>query len=415
MSGAVPGPYTIDRNFFFLDQVDHAELCRVLLSHFGQGEYASKHRQILSDHAKSKWLVIDFDQNQRITAIAPAGLTNPELEAIQQDVKRKLIDDQEDAVGQMVFLSSGTIEGRFRYKQEFQIAPAPTDTPRMDHIFGEHPYLLQLRYKRCADQLTNDLRIRKRAFEMIPILNGLARTPFLLPTKYTIFRWGILLDNSDNPDPKRFREGYAIKKLEIDDTTFDDQSPLIELISRDKYYDMRNNVSWPVVLPDNFELLLDKAFSLPREEYQKLSRACLWFAIGQQTWRISESASFLCVVSALESLVGRPEKCAECHQAITEGLGICSSCGQPQYKVMKAFKNFTQQYAPRAASKQLFMKLVYKVRSDLAHGLDDLLQSEVTPWAVFEKPQQAYQELLHQDLFDCASEAIVNWVQFCFP
>jgi hypothetical protein len=232
----------------------------------------------------------------------------------------------------------------------------------------------------------------------------------LLPTKYTTFRWGILADNSSDTNPKWFREDYTIKRLELDDIEFDEQSPLIELISSDQYYGTYNNLNWPVVvLPDNFEAFLEKAFSLAKDEYQKLYRSCMWFAIAQQIWRDSESASFLCVVSALESLVGQPEKCVECQQSITEGLEICPSCAQPRYKVTKKFKEFVQQYAPRAASKEQFMKSVYKVRSDLAHGLGDLLQSEITPWAIFEKPEQVYQESLQRDLFDCASEAIVNW------
>lgn len=410
MSVNRPGLCTLKRDYFFLDQVSHSELCRILSNHFRQGGYANEDRQIWSNPEQSKLLIIDFDKGQRITAISTVGLTSPEIEIIQQDVRRKLIDDQEDSIRQMVCLSLGRIDGGFRYKQEFCIVPAPADIPKMDHIFGEHPYLLQLRYKRSKDQLTSDLRVKKRAFEVIPILNGITRTHFLLPTKYTTFSWGISLNGQHDPAPQRFREDYVIKRLEIDLSEFDNQGLLIELIPRGPYYDIRNNVNWPVVLPENFELLLDTAFSLPQDEYQKLYRACLWFTKGQQIWRISESASFLCVVSALESLVARAEKCTECHQTITEGLSICPSCDQPQYRVTKAFKEFIQQYAPRAASKDQFMKLVYKVRSDLVHGLDDLLQSEVSPWAIFEKPQQAYQERLQRDLFDCASEAIVNWL-----
>lgn len=389
-------PYKLDRHAFFLDQVDTAEFCRVLRNHLPEYCCPTDRQQVLSNRDKSQWLVIDLDREFRIKSVAPAGLTTADLNAIQRDIKEKLIDNQGDAIGQLILLSSAQVEGRFLYKQEFQVAPAPANIPRMEHIFGEHPYLLQLRYKRCLDKLTSDLRIRKRAFEIIPILNGITRSRFFLPTKYTTFHWGRLTSDPVGADPKRFRDGYLMPQLESGTTTFCD-GPLVKQLPMVEYYRIQTNPNYPLVFPDNLGFLLDNVFSLSPKEYQKLHRACMWFAMSRDIWLGSSSATFVSIVSALESLITSTK------------ASTCKSCGQQQYQVSKLFKKFIHDYAPRSASKKSFIKQVYGVRSKLTHGAADLMRSDVAPWEL-DTPERPYQEILQQDLFDCASEAIVNWL-----
>lgn len=400
-------PDPLERNFLFLDEVDHTEICRVVHSHFQRGQYTSPDRQVMSNQENSKFIVINFDKAHRISTIIPVGLTVDELERIRDDVRYKLVDNQQDAIGQTVLLCGGRFEGRFLYKVDFQMAPMPQNAPQMEHAFGEHPYLFQVRYKKGPDQLTNILRIQKRAFEFIPIVNGLSRTRFFLPTKYTVFQWGTLPADPDST-PKRFKVGYGARELE--DTAFDRQSPLIERISKDLYYKRSANPSFPLVLPDNFDLLLEKAFLLPQTDFQRLYRACMWFAMAQEIWRTSASSSFVSIVSALESLVDKPHKCSECGQSITEGLEMCPQCQQPRFKVTQSFKLFLEAHVPSLAERPEIRNIIYKVRSGLAHGLADPLRADVTPWMIFEHPEQSFQEILQRELVDCTSEAIVNWL-----
>jgi len=71
-------PEPLDRNFLFLDQVDHAEICRIVHGHFQRGWYPSRDRQVLSNPDNSKFIVIKFDKAYRISTITPAGLTADE-------------------------------------------------------------------------------------------------------------------------------------------------------------------------------------------------------------------------------------------------------------------------------------------------------------------------------------------------
>lgn len=402
-------PDPLDRNFLYLDKVDHTEICRIVHSHFQRGSYASRSRYVLSNQENSKFIVINFDKARRISTVTAVGLTTDELETIRDDVRQKLVENQQDAVGQTVLLSGGRFEGRFLYKEDFQMAPMPANAPQMEHAFGEHPYLFQVRYKRGPDQLTNILRIRKRAFELIPFLNGLSRTRFWLPTKYAIFQWGTL-PGAPDPRPRWFQVGYVTGGLEMDETSFDRQSPLIERMSKELYYSRSANASFPLVLPDNFEFLLEQAFSLPKVDFQRLYRACVWFAMAQQIWRTSASSSFVSIVSALESLIDKPQKCVECGQSITEGNEMCSRCRQPKYRITQSFKVFLENHVPSLAERPEIKNIIYKVRSELAHGVADPLRADLTPWMLFEDPEQSYQEILQQELMDCTSEAIVNWL-----
>jgi len=402
-------PDSLDRAFLFLDAVDHVEICRIMHGHFQRSWYPSRDRQIMSNPDNSKFIVINFDKSHRISAIIPGGLTDHELEKIRDDIKQKLVDNQYDGVGQTVLFCGGRFEGRFQYKDDFQMAPVPKDAPQLEHAFGAHPYLLQLRYRRTPDQLTNILRIRKRAFELIPIVNGLSRTRFWLPAKYTTFEWGSLPASAD-PTPKWFKVGYDAPHLEIQDTAFDTQSSPIARISNDVYYQGFPNPSFPMVLPDNFEFLLERAFSLPQTEFQKLFRACMWLAMAKEIGLTSASSSFVGVVSALESLIDKPEKCSNCGQSVTETLEKCPQCQQTKFGLTKSFRAFLEAYVPRLSEKAEIRNIIYKIRSGLAHGLTDPLRADLTPWVLFEHPEQAHQELLQRELMDCASEAIVNWL-----
>ena len=402
-------PNPLDRNFLFLDEADHAEICRIIRGHFQICWYARRDRQVMSNTDRSKFIVINFDKAHQISDVTPAGLTPDELGRIRGDVKQKLVDNQHDTIGQTVLFCGGRFEGRFLYKENFQMAPVPMHAAQLEHTFGAHPYLFQLRYRRSRDQLTNILRIRKRAFELIPIVNGLSRTRFWLPAKYTTFQWGSL-PASPNPSPQWFKVGYDAAHLEIQDTAFDTQSPLLHRISKDLYYHGFPNPSFPMVMPDNFESLLEKAFSLPQVEFQKLHRACMWFAMAQEIWHISASSSFVSVVSALESLIEKPEKCFDCGQSLTDGLEVCPQCQQTKFRVTKSFRALLEAHAPSLSEKPEIRNILYGVRSGLAHGVTDPLRADVTPWMLFEHPEQAYQEKLQQELMECTSEAIVNWL-----
>ena len=90
-----------------------------------------------------------------------------------------------------------------------------------------------------------------------------------------------------------------------------------------------------------------------------------------------------------------------------------SRCQQPRFRVTQSFKLFLEAHVPSLAERPEIKNIIYKVRSGLAHGVADPLRADVTPWMLFEDPEQSYQEMLQQELMDCTSEAIVNGATRC--
>lgn len=91
--GITESSQLLDDDFFFLNQVDHAEWYRIVSSHF-QTHRLTNNCLVMLKTDKSKLLMIEFDNPQRISSVTPVGLTVDELETIRRDIKDKLVDNR---------------------------------------------------------------------------------------------------------------------------------------------------------------------------------------------------------------------------------------------------------------------------------------------------------------------------------
>ena len=89
--GITQSTQLLNDDFFFLNQVDHAEWYRIVISHF-QTHRLTKNCLVMFKSDKSKLLMIEFDNPHRISSVTPVGMTVDELETIRRDIKDKLID-----------------------------------------------------------------------------------------------------------------------------------------------------------------------------------------------------------------------------------------------------------------------------------------------------------------------------------
>ena len=138
--------------------------------------------------------------------------------------------------------------------------------------------------------------------------------------------------------------------------------------------------------------------------------ACSWYAQYRHTWEESHSSAFIAMVTALECLAQEKEVCPACKQPLLENEeDICQSCGQPRYRVTKHFQNFLKKYFPFIDQFPKEKKILYQVRSQLAHGMD-LLQADLEPWKyVFDAKIQEQEHLL-RNLYFIVGTAIYNWL-----
>jgi hypothetical protein len=91
--GIIQSTQLLNDDFFFLNQVDHSEWYRIVSSHF-QTHRFTKNSLLMFKPDKSKLLMIEFDNPQRISSVTPVGMTVEELEIIRRDIKDNLVDNQ---------------------------------------------------------------------------------------------------------------------------------------------------------------------------------------------------------------------------------------------------------------------------------------------------------------------------------
>ncbi len=115
--------------------------------------------------------------------------------------------------------------------------------------------------------------------------------------------------------------------------------------------------------------------------------ACNWYAQYRYTAKESRSSAFIALVTALECL-GE----------------------QPRYRVTVHFKEFLKKYFPAIDQFPKEKKIIYQVRSQLAHGAD-LLRADLEPWNFLVDATEEDQGQLQRNLLYIARLAIYNWLQ----
>jgi hypothetical protein len=189
--------------------------------------------------------------------------------------------------------------------------------------------------------------------------------------------------------------------------------PPLETIPPEQYYSHDTYVEKMAFdspkVPDDLERSLEIVFELDTPRRERFLRACRWFSHARQFWTQSQSISFISMVAALECLMDKSTRCAECHQALPEEVDHCDTCGQPKYRVNRSFKDFLDTNVPFIDELPEERNLLYGVRSQLVHGLD-LLYSDLNRFA-FGEPRDLQERHLHSRLHLIVPVAAHTWIQ----
>lgn len=401
-----------ERNFH-LKEVNHQELLQVLLSFFGHAEVKPQGYRYQRD-GTDFFLDIQLDPAGKIVEINPSKeFPSQELTKLGSKIKEVLIDNQSPGISQIVAFSSERVEGYFRYKDLFQIIPVPDTAPKPEVLVADHPFLLQFSYTSCPDIAIDSTRWSKKSTVYIRLLNLFSNVPFTLGSRYIRFSWTLDTKDPNNPTSEWRQEGYVYRGLsgKMDKYTSIEKLQPIKQIPYQKYYSELPAISSrPLKFPDNLENSFDLAFGLNEQDWKRFFMACSWYYQAQAIWRESNSSSFVALVSAIECLIDKPERCLDCGQTITEGIEKCDHCGQPRYRVTKKFREFLEKYVPfleERFSKE--RKLLYEVRSKLSHGLN-LLVRDLEPWYIIMDVRAEEQDTLQRNLYFITRTAIYNWL-----
>lgn len=378
-------------------QVDGAELNYVLLSFFGSGAYPANNVQRFTKHDAPGSLEVEYSKKGNILR-ATTDLPRDEIRALSNQIVTNLIDNQVQKIVGVTCFADEYIRGAFRYKDLFQVLPAGPEFPDAPSAWADHPFILQLRFTSSPHTMINSMRTSPLVTKYVRYLNAICRSGVASGTRNTGFCWCI--DSEANPPKTRWmQQGYwpPSSGLSHEPSEYQPVDSLITIpaIPANEYYERRTyRPDREFCIPDNIESLLSKILNLPAEQRKRFDLACTWLAMARDISPASSSAAYISMVAAIEALLDK--KSETCHE-----------CGQPKFSVTKKLKEFLQRFVPGIEAQEL--NRIYRVRSDLAHGLDlllrDLGQLGMT------SPGAASEMTLQYTTLQVAKIAVLNWLQ----
>ena len=113
-------------------------------------------------------------------------------------------------------------------------------------------------------------------------------------------------------------------------------------------------------IPGDFELLLYKFFALSPEDRDRFLRASYWFQLAADIFSRSKSATFVSLVSAIESFI------------------------PGEYQRTQKFADFVEANLPGTHIPEAERKRFYRLRSNLSHG-GTLLSGDHGSWGFTQK------------------------------
>jgi hypothetical protein len=142
-----------------IGEVDDRELASILMSVLPRGAQFRteevEYRTLADDWALS----LQYREGKIVRAVAGPAMT-PELEdEIRASIDTNLLAGGGSAVCRWTLFSSRPVEGHWRYRDQFQIVPAPPNAPRPEELIADHPFLLDFAFDNSPDS-----RIRQHRY-----------------------------------------------------------------------------------------------------------------------------------------------------------------------------------------------------------------------------------------------------------
>jgi hypothetical protein len=336
----------------------------------GWGGDRSDHRSLLFPGDQKSYAVkLVYDAKHRLKdALAGPALNEDQL----TEIKRRIVTDLRTVealrVGNWVLFAPIPVTGVFRYLDDFQILPVPEKAPRPNYLLADHPFLLQFKYIGSQHPFVDSRRRISRGIELELLLAGLISS-HIHGNRDQSSQWVVPPRPQINIEVGAHREVtsmlcqrcYVYPELKgvLGDFTPIGACSSLRLIPSAEFQN-RLGISGGQVLdlPENFGESISAYHHLTGDQKMRFGNACHWVQHSARTFRDSQSASYIALALAIESLMPVPESgkvCACCRRDIGKGP-------------TQRFKEFVGQFAPEIKLNGAEAKRLYKIRSKLAHG-----------------------------------------------
>ncbi len=260
-----------------------------------------------------------------------------------------------ELVDRTVLLASQPVGGYWRFADMWQILPVPGDAPQAFQWFAPHPFVLEFKYAPSGHSRVNVVRLVRRRRELALLLNVALKQPLLWQQRSTMPAWG----HTPGANPVLSQLGYFLPDFVCTADELTEVQPHTPMTSfDDTFYYGRVGVSALSALdvPRSLAVTTQRFEELEGEQRQKFLNACHWFAQATSNENLCKSRDYICLITAVEALLGEAYVGKECP---TCGL---RKGGGPT----KLFKDFLVKHAPSASKAE--RKDFYRTRSKLSHG-----------------------------------------------
>jgi hypothetical protein len=382
--------------------VDQAELSIVLLEYFTRSTQIEERRVVYMREEGQEALSLCYNRNERLFAIKPgAHLQEGDIQRLRQEIANALITPGPTQYGRAIMFSHVPVTGYFRWQDKLQILPVPENAPRpRNHWSGDHPFLLEISFPGSAHQSVTSQRREKHLREM-----GLLLAPLFLP--------GIRLQSNemheawvyDTEEPGLMsvhrQARYQYEGFNGAPEAFTDTRGLRQLTSIDylDYYSREGiGIDDTLEIPTTLSESLRRLDRINSEDRNRYLRASYWLSYSRKVWRLSKSAAFTALISAVEALFPAPALAAP-----------CPSCGHNTNPGPTAqFQELLELLLPGSSISPKLKNELYRIRSKLAHG-DRLFYQDQIGFGFHPTSNNEMNRLRH--LTNVVQVAIYNWLQ----
>ncbi len=348
-------------------------------------------------------IIVGF-KNKKINFIKPGSAFDAQKWKETSDEIDKQLNIGDQAIGREFSFSGTPVIGFWRgTRSGLQICPPPPSAPRPDQILGENPFILEFPISRSSNSTINNHRRIRQHQRYTRVLNLLINRRICFQRQRRDHFWA-QVPVKDGPLEYKFLHNFYfahIGEIFADALTPATDKP-IEVVNADKYNLPETFTGDVLSIPDDLDELLRLYQNLSTENQEKFDRAAFWFDLASQQWKISASASFISLISAIEAFVDR----GNIHKS---SCGVCGS--EIEHEVPGATKRFVAFLEEHAHGQELkkHRDKMYGLRSGISHGSDLFMldQNRDFGW----DPPGSNELDLHRSLWRIVKTATRNWLK----
>ena len=333
-----------------IGEVDDEELSIVLRSVLPRGAQF-RDNEVEYRTMEDNWVLsLKYYKGKIAEALTGPAITS-ELEGqIRTAIEEALLEPMNTKVYRWIMFSQRPVEGHWRYRDQFQIVPAPPEAPRAKEPMTEHPFIVDFVFNDSPHDMVRQYRCARKASDLTFLLNLLLVPRITAPSNPGRKHW-VWAPEGSEAVAMWAQEGYMIPNFHhlVDDFPNIPGVLPLEEVAAETYYDRIAGRSDTLTIPAELVHLIDAFNGLNGDDRERYLRASFWYHTALTVWQYSQSLHFMSLINAIECLASLgPER------SIPQGPSTL-------------FKSFMQEFAPGRPSGAR-LDHIYDVRGEITHG-----------------------------------------------